>query len=256
MSNIQDSEITFVIQGPLGKGNIKNTIDSVKLYFPKSKIIISTWQGENLDDEDSVDLVVYNEDPGNSMLSKVLKVANNVNRQIISTRNGLSHVKTKYAFKLRSDFQIIGKDFLRFFGNHTEYNSEFKVVKERIVASNFISINPEKMLKKSHSTPFHLGDLVFFGLTEDLYNLFDIDLVSEDEANYFDNDNYNPAQWLSRFVPEQHIFLKFMRKNQININCDHYYDLGDRQENIILTHQLFVNNFVLAPLYGLSLIHI
>lgn len=52
---VQDQDITFVVQGPVQsipdreqrQGITEQCLLSIKHYFPKSKIILATWEGQN-----------------------------------------------------------------------------------------------------------------------------------------------------------------------------------------------------------------
>ena len=98
---IKDCEITFVIQGQVVDAT-KKTIASIRKLFPESKVILSTWKGENID-EIFTDKVIENIDVGPTVIefNKNLKPRTvNINRQIVSTINGLKSVDTKFAVKI------------------------------------------------------------------------------------------------------------------------------------------------------------
>lgn len=104
---IEGHEITFVVQGPVqifdGRDQPENAtelcISSIRKYFPDSTILLSTWHEQDLSGLD-FDELVENEDPGPLDYGPI---RGNINRQIVSTRNGLQNVKTKWAAKIRSD---------------------------------------------------------------------------------------------------------------------------------------------------------
>ena len=85
----------------------------IRKYLPKSKIILSTWDGSNVNGLD-YDIVIFNKDPGGSLCSaNDDKILNNVNREIVSTLAGLKVCKTKYVFKIRSDLIIKSNKILK-----------------------------------------------------------------------------------------------------------------------------------------------
>lgn len=124
--DITFEDITFVIQGPVSttqdkkqyasndgsdakreipKGLTARAIANIRQHFPGSSIIISTWEGQPAEDLDS-ELTIYSKDPGPNIVHYTRKdeaVFENMNRQIVSTSNGLKKVNTKYAVKFRSD---------------------------------------------------------------------------------------------------------------------------------------------------------
>jgi len=105
MSTINDSEITFVIQGAVDPDRTSKSIELLKGLFPQSQIILSSWEGTDVSSIDCKNILL-NEDPGGAIrfIDKKNNVnLDNINRQIVSTLSGLQQVNTKYAVKLRSD---------------------------------------------------------------------------------------------------------------------------------------------------------
>ena len=89
---------------------------SIRKLFPLSFIILSTWENsDTLDIEYLCDKILYNRDPKGIPFSKVHSTEFNLDRQIISSLNGLKEVTTKYSMKLRSDMIIKNRNFLKYF---------------------------------------------------------------------------------------------------------------------------------------------
>ena len=240
MKNIIEEDITFVIQGAVNREDTQKTISSIKKFFPKSYIILSTWEGSNVSDFE-VNEVILNKDPNGFKYFFNSEVSNNVNRQITSTINGLKKVKTKYAFKIRTDFILTGNSFLKYFDEFEKYNNDYKIFKHKVITSTFITRNPKC---KKFPYPFHVSDFCFFGLTEDLIDLFDIPLVDKEEQNYFLEHKgiKNPNNFICRYAAEQTIMINWLKKYK-NIDCKYYND--NSEKNIKLTEQFIVNNFIL-----------
>ena len=252
VSGVCNSEITFVVQGPVIKGQTVEVLKSIRSNFNESKIILSTWENTNIDfDVNLYDRVIFNKDPGNFWHSSIKGIMNNVDRQIVSTYNGLKSCDTKYAFKIRTDFKITGSDFLKYFDVFDKFNEEYRIVNKRILACTNATRNLRNKFCLKY--PFHISDFAFFGLTEDLLNLFNIPLTPEEDKKYFDiNKNIPNIYKLScRFVPEQWIFLSFLRKNNKSINCRYYCDFSEENSN--LTELYIVNNFTLLNLEQFNL---
>lgn len=234
-NKIDSSDITFVVQGVICEINTKKTIDSIKKYFPSSQIILSTWEGSETA-QYNVSEVVLNKDPGGFYSDKrIQKAPNNINRQITSTINGLKQVKTKYAFKIRTDFELTGNNFLKFFDNFNVCNSEYKFFNHKVIACNLSTCNSRKKDKFAYC--FHISDFAFFGLTEDLIDLFDIPLVDIDDKIFVEKG------YFSRFVPEQIIITEWLKKHNFKFNFKCFNDKN--KDNIFLTEQVIVNNFIL-----------
>lgn len=215
---IESSEITVVVQGAV-LPETKECLESIRKHLPGSKIILSTWAGSDLSDFDA-DEKILNIDPGAFTYEiEGRKRTNNINRQIVSTLNGLKKVKTKYALKIRTDFKILKSTFLDYFDAFPKYPNDksWKIFKHKVI--NYCDL-PENCMK----IPFFVTDFAFFGLTEDLLFLFDIPLESEEWGMWFkDKKPSNPDlfnYWhadLARFAPEEYIIFSALSKIQKDI---------------------------------------
>lgn len=240
--SIDNSEITFVIQGALDQLTQK-CIESINQYYKGSKIILSTWEGSNVDDF-NVDEILLNKDPGNFMIHDN-GVKNNVNRQIVSTLEGLKKVKTKYAVKIRSDCYLNKANLIELRDKYALINrkGKFALLKERVLICSMGC----RDFRVSYIYPFHYSDFFFFGLTEDLLKIWDIPLAKQDEQEFFYSKNhyhfYKIAQLCdSKYVPEQHIIGSFVRKYYYKpFFFTHSYDL----RNAKLSDRILVNNFII-----------
>ena len=101
-------DISVVVQGPIHtQDNLtKRVLESVRTHLPDAELILSTWKGSQIDGLDC-DVLLLNDDPGAIN-------GYNVNRQIVSTRNGLQKATRTYAVKLRTDMQLTGTGFIDF----------------------------------------------------------------------------------------------------------------------------------------------
>lgn len=84
--DIAFKEIAVVIQGGVSDKYTLEVLQSIKKHLPGSFIILSTWEGTK--EIKGVDLQINNTDPGATILNKEGQL-NNINRQIVSTINGL-----------------------------------------------------------------------------------------------------------------------------------------------------------------------
>lgn len=235
---------TFVMQGPIIEGVTRECLESIRLYFPESLILLSTWNGSNVDDLD-FDECVLSDDPGGQFYSNQLNSRqNNVNRQIISTLRGLDAVNTKYVFKIRTDFAISGRGFLEFWQRFRRPCGPYKVFDERMLACCYFARNPAGLMRM----PFHPSDLAFFGMTSDVRRLFDIPLMTETEAYWY----ADKGALVNRFVPEQYIFINCLKKSGREIDCQHYHDISG--DNIKETEMYFAENFTMLEFEQFCLI--
>ena len=249
--NIQD--ITVVVQGAINEEYTKKCLKSIRKYLPRATIILSTWEGSNVEDLD-YDKLILNKDPGPSGSRNPhepnfnLRINDNTNRQILSTKNGLKEVKTKYAMKLRTDFVLTGKHFLKYFSKfnkHIDYDSKLKLFEKRILILGYATVNC--------NIPFWIGDFFSFGQTKDMLKLWDIDLMDDATINYFNindienlsnNEAYQFIKLTHRYFAEPYIFVKCIAKNipEIYNIFKNYTDITE--ENIELSKKLIANNFV------------
>lgn len=247
VNGIDTKDISIVVQGAVTKATSR-TLETVKKFLPGATVILSTWKHQDIS-ELPYDILVENEDPGAFPCDALqYSVMNNINRQLISTQNGLRHCATLYAAKIRSDFYLESADFLKCFNKYKKYDPEFCFVKERIVGCTVYSRNP-----RSKITPLTMAycpsDFFFFGYSEDLKKLFDRPLISDvNEKMFFELYPENKSQLnykdaLCQFMPEQSIWMGFIKKYIADLDCRHRDDITEK--NIILTEKTFANNLVL-----------
>lgn len=230
------SHITVIIQGHIYEGLTPEVIHSVKRHLPQARVILSTCDSEVPDSVRGYDRLIVSPDPGGFTYSHhpSEKKQNNINRQIVNTYNALKEVSTPYVLKLRSDFLLQGNKFLEYFERFTGSEEEYRVFEHKILTCCYFTRNPQLSLPY----PFHPSDLVFFGRTEDLLKLYDVPLMTKEEA-YWNPKRLHPY----KYVPEQHIFINCLRKNGYPVDCEYYDDC--RPENIEQTERYFASNFIL-----------
>ena len=252
MKKIQQKDISVIMQGMYDDELTPYCISKVRKIIPNCKLLLSTWENSNVDTNLPIDSLIINKDPGaKTRDGKMNGKMNNINRQLVSTYNGLKKANTKYALKIRTDFSMHGTGFIEKFGQFNSYNSKYRIVKERIICNMFGTRFPRG---KYFNLPFHISDFSTFGLLEDLMNLYDIPLVNDEEFNWFKiHKNLKQESFaINRYNAEQSIIISFYRKNGINIQCDYYSDLSDYNEE--QSNKLLVNNFYPIPFgkYGIQ----
>lgn len=238
---MEKSEIGVVIQGAVNKKLTPLVISSVRQFLPGAFIVLSTWDGtEKIND---VDLQLNNKDPGANILDARTGQLNNLNRQIVSTRNGVEALRDRgfsYVLKLRSDTCLISSNFLNYWDRWEKRWDEFKVFSHRVIICS-------KYVRPSWLLPYHISDWAFFGATEDLIKLFEIDLEPDCYVNWFNDHHLKPAHsyhlfrhFRHRYCAEQYIWYSCLAK---------YYDLtfedmfDTSNGNIGKSTSSIVNNF-------------
>lgn len=203
---IDYKEISVVIQGLLtsdrykGDSWIKLSCKSVRKYLPGAEIIVSTWKGADVDDIDC-DILVLNDDPGSLLScyerSQKDKTVNNINRQIVSTEEGVKKASRRYVMKLRSDSYLRNSNFLKYYAR---YGEPVKNGGGRILT--FEPRNPWGIFNGQ----FSLCDFWFFGKKEELLKLWDIPL-------------YSPAGESERdLLGEEYIYKEYLKKHNKFLN--------------------------------------
>ena len=249
MKKIDTKDISVVIQGAIDNENTRLCIASVRKYLKGSEIILSTWEGSNTDGYNA-DIVVLNKDPG-GIKDLRTKFTNNLNRQLVSTSNGVKKASRKFCLKLRSDLILQSNAFLQYFFKFEDRNENYSVFKNRVI---FLSLFFKKYMGEIDNiimpTPYHISDWLAFGYTDDVRMLFDIPLAIEPEnSNYLIKNNYckglkfNLFGASHQYAPEQYIFYNFIKKNtKIEFEFRNIMDYNG--ENIEESKKYIVNNCI------------
>lgn len=255
LNHIHTEEISVVVQGAVDASTPK-CLQSIRKVLPDAKIILSTWKDSQVD-ELEYDVLITNQDPGAFPCDVIENsIMNNINRQLVSSYEGLKCCTGKYAIKMRTDFYLESADFLNYFNRFDKYNDKYKFVKSRIVGCTSYSRNPRSKIP-SLVMPYCPSDFFFFGYSEDILKLFSRELITSiEEKMYFDQYpekrellNYKDA--LCRFMPEQSIWMGFIQKNMDNLYCDSRDHIT--KKNQYLTEITFVNNLVLCSCQQLGI---
>jgi len=257
---INSNQVSIVVQGAIDENLTKVALQSIRQCYPDSTIILSTWKGSNLDGLD-FDECVLSDDPGTvaTILSftKEKKHFNNVNRQLVSTQNGLAKVKTKYVLKLRSDMIVLNDNLLRAYNLFLKHNNKYRIFKEKVAVQNLFSRRKfEVFYGNTFYTPFHISDWFYFGLTEDIRAFFsETPLMPENEIIYpkekLANNKYKYKYkykylWHWKYTPEQYFVIKAVQRYFPEISFRDWTDFNE--ENIAQSDEFILNNFIILDL--------
>jgi len=249
---MDNSDISVVVQGPVHvdsqrefEGGITKTcLESVRQFLPGSKIILSTWPDSCLDGLD-YDEVVVSDDPGQNVFAYYPDKSprlENTNRQIVSTKEGLKLVDTKYAMKLRTDFKLTGDRFKHLQETYDAYSDKFRVLDERVVVSN----NFSRKYYRGLPTAFYICDFFYFGLTKDVKGIWDIPLFPDLPYRQDQEGCYQHlgAPWPILDVNQMLVKSFLLNNFSVDIRIEHKYDL--RFGALEQSRQCFANNFIVA----------
>lgn len=176
-------DLTIIIQG-------RHEVEQMKLWisnYSNWNVILSVWEDFNMD----------NHIPPNWKLIKskyperFAEWCQNVDLQIVSTRNALSEVNTKYAIKVRAD---------EYYSSIEKVYDRIKLVHPKIVCSSIF-------FRPLYLYPFHISDHIIASTTEHLKIMF--------EKTY---DNFTKDIRINT-APESHLgygFLSAMENWDIN----------------------------------------
>lgn len=251
---IKSKDISVVVQGAISEQYTSNVLKSIRKALPEAEIILSTWENSDVKGLD-YDVLVENQDPGAPMLFPQWKQRHNLNRQIVSTKNGVKYATRKYVLKTRTDIVHNNANFLNYFEKFKERNEKCKLLKERVLIC-------EHFARRAECLPFHISDWVFFGLKEDIENIWNVELEPEPEyTEWFYNhdllpqhkDKYHEHNFFRhRYCAEQYIWAHFLWRNGEKFEFDNMFDIS--WDNSYLTKLSFANNLVILSLeqYGIS----
>lgn len=238
-------EITIVFQGAfnayLGEDrfNFKENLKVIRRILPGVKIILSTWEGTYVPDNLKLDKVIFSKDPGglNGIKRKEIDKANNINRQIVSTYNGLLAVETKYTVKLRTDCYLEHAGFIDYFKKFNKGNDSF-------IASCFFTIDPNIY----EHMPFHISDWFQFGKTETLLEYWSVPLMTKEDAawylsnSYAEHSGYFDKEFVAKFAVEQYLAMNYAKR--FGYDTPHYHN--DNREELLKSHNKFLAEKVIV----------
>ncbi|CAK2025340.1 Wave lipopolysaccharide synthesis [Vibrio crassostreae] len=241
---MKNSSITFLVQGPI-REKTRDSLRSIRTFFPGASIILSTWKGEDISHLD-YDELTLNDDPGglNIFLDGDVVSTENTNRQIQSVSNAISHVTTQYCVKSRTDIEFTNDKFVKFYlENVNKYSRDtsFSNLSQRVLISSINTPNPNCFLQYV----CQVSDWFYFGLTEDLKKIWEQELIEQSDF-YHNEDNipdreYKNGFLFGRFSAEQIITRGFLSKHHKVL--PKYF----RDENFIdFTNRFIASEFISA----------
>lgn len=256
---IENAEITVVVQGPVqslpdrvqDEGITHRCLRSVREILPGARIILSTWPDQELAGLDYDELVI-SDDPGPNVIgyrADGSPIRQNYNRQIVSSRQGLQRVATRYAMKLRADNYLTGDQFKTLQAAFPQRCADYRILRERVVVNNTFT----RAFAKGLPVAFHLCDFFYFGLASDVLDIWDLELFADypcDEARR-GLPQYHGAP---RFSPDatQYLWLRFLNKHlEQPISLAHLHDLEQDKQRI--SDICYANNLVIGAPWEIGL---
>ena len=246
---ICSSDISVVVQGAIDKIATPRCLSSIRTFLPKAQIILSTWKNEKIEGLE-YDMLIQSDDPGACIYDFQYMSINNINRQLVSSYNGIKQAERKYIIKMRSDLILTNNFFLNFYYLFSDFEPEYHLLKKRILTLSLYS--REFVLRgiKKFYVPFYVSDWFLFGTAEDIKDYFDIPLITnlKEYSQYFLEKDETVKRKLpfptlsARLTPEQYICSQFVKKHIPGIAFDDMLD--NTAFNVFLSKKVLLNNFI------------
>ena len=242
---IESNQISVVIQGAILIGDNNKSItglvcDSVRKLLPKSEIIVSTWEGEDVSSLDC-DYVIFNKKISANYIYRIGEETpslHTVNHQLVTTIEGIKKATRKFLLKLRSDLLLEDVGFIKFFESYQcipqckEFLS-WKLFEKRVVVLPTFNVNKKKGLV------YNISDWVFFGQKKDIQEYFDIPLLDTFSLKVRPGERYPRGE--DCLGSEQYYCVSFINKYR-------FLKLSsalDKDKKLIKEFEIFLaNNFI------------
>jgi hypothetical protein len=189
---VTEENLTFLVQGPIKIIDSLNLteicVNSIRKYFPKSRIIFSTDYGtdthelkidEAVFSNAEIEALIENDTTGHLM---------SVNYQIASTKAGLNKVKTLFTVKLRSDMVFRNSNLIKILNSRPilRPDSCYVLTNSYVVILDWSTVNPSRFLKFPH----HPSDHLYAGETKDIKAIWDVPEMTHEFMRWYEQREY------------------------------------------------------------------
>ncbi len=246
--------LSIIFQGAVIHNNrlccdVIENIAITRHHFPEDEIILSTWKmsvllrqrlQESLKPLQIV--IIENEDPGPLVYREgEARWVTNINRMIISSREGIGRATHTEVIKLRTDSRLYNRNLTYFLRHRNEEeqlyprDQAYSLFRQRVINGNLFARNARGYMPYL----FHPGDILLAGNKKDLFALFDIPLADE---SIFEVCFCFSVFSLMRYVPEQYLWVKYIEKMT---GVSEFPGNRFSSEKLKVTSEKFyINNFV------------
>lgn len=233
---VKNGDISVVVTGKIITDISDNgfktadVLKSIRKSLPESKVILSTWDSEQVDGLD-YDILIQNRDPG-AVYQRKKRRKNSHNRQIVTSLSGLLASKTPFSIRMRSDTLVLSDSFKHYWGKFRAPNSDYKIFEDYVLTCDGGSQNP-----RTSGQLFHPSDFFHFGYTSDLIKFWNCDLIPIANESHSGASSKTDAHILS---PEQYFWTNcIQRELGIKVNAVTF-----TIKSVILSECFFINNFI------------
>jgi len=222
---LDDRLLSVVVQGP-ATAALATTVASVRRWLPRAELIVSSWEGADVDGIDA-DVVVLSADPGSvpylDIRGRPTKKLFNTNRMIRSTKAGVARATRPYLLKMRNDTPLRSDLVLEWLarpdGPRTD---DLRIFRRRIIMPN-IAVRPAETMR---GLLFHPSDIVHAGLADDVRALWEAaDEIDETENTEWFLHHPQPVPagitgGYARYYNEQVVWLACLRRHGLDPGYD------------------------------------
>lgn len=197
-------QLAIVMQGPLVQASGEAAL-RYRLLAPRARVVVSTWpeheeQAHQLRCAGLVDEVVINDDPGALPPTTLSASAapNNVNRMIVSSRNGIARAQRPYVIRVRSDASLDPAATMQTWFRYSDSSNK------RLLFASRYTRHPYGF----NGYLFHISDWITAGDTQQCLQYWSAPLMSWEDATYFErvripSQRPNHRRWRARMSQEQ-----------------------------------------------------
>lgn len=242
-SPIASRDLTVVVQGAVGRdGATFALLQAIRHYLPESRTILSTWEECDTYGLAADDIVKQPMPPAEILDHEVdAGKANNLGRQIATTRSAIARARTPYLLKLRTDARLEGNGFLRHIGTTITADPLKIGIKERILIGRYYTASYLRS-----SSLFCFSDIWMAGRTEDIRRVWDLEPPTEPEFTHylkihpekFAKEVAFPNRFI-RCMPEQYVWTTLLQDPPV-------FPEGIRDFRMpwLARHLLLINNYI------------
>ena len=224
------AQVSFVIQGPFIWPTTADLIARLRSLPFDAEIVLSCWQAP--DQPQPVETLVTPCDPG-ALAGEGEAWFNNINRLIVSTREGIKAATSSHVVKLRSDSVVCRAD-------------AFTDLVQRCLQDQSCRIHYTIYHGHYPFYPYFISDHLQLGLKTKLLELWDIPLATIEDRQYFSGVSIKPTilrygteRFIARWHSEQYLCQHLMRRFG--------HDFPENREHVSLID--LVNSYRRLPRY-------
>jgi hypothetical protein len=244
-SRISSERISVVVQGPIvrdspdDKPTTNMCLQSIARHLPQAEVVLSTWEGSDLEGIGPFDKLVTSVDPG-GIWNYVKRRHNNVNRMIRSTSSGIAQASREYCLKFRTDLHLTSDAICRVDASEAR-DMPYTLFSVPVTTTSYYVRDPAVI-----PMAFHPSDIVQFGRTADLAEFWTQSLV---DATQIMRPNGPIMSIFGRYagftpirlVPEQVVTLQWLEKRGIHVGLTDMFDVSF--EAFRIWEQVMLKNF-------------